>query len=164
DKKAADKKAADKKAADKKAADKKAADKKAADKKAAKKKPENDIRSAVNDLNDGSVEFTSNRIVVSWHMADSLTVGLARNSARVDTVETLKAIKTSGYLKNHDVDVQIDITADMVTPEGNSSKDPVVSGLYAKSKVLEINYDNVLIKNIWDLTVDPMYIHPEFRE
>jgi hypothetical protein len=100
-------------------------------------------------------------IVVVWGIAENLTTGLTKDSARLDAVAILRVVRKSGITDYEQV--RLNGWFPLVDEYGNSRDDRVVFGGFSRSTVERINYDGVDFKHIFDLADRGSVILPAFR-
>jgi len=110
--------------------------------------------------------FTANEgeyIVLTWRINENLTEGLTKDSARLDAVNILKAIKG---VPEHDryQGVSLKGTYSLVDQYGNSSEDTVVRATYDRRTLEKINFElgGVDFKQIFEIA-DSGSVHPAFQ-
>ena len=99
-------------------------------------------------------------INIEWSINDNLSENLIRASAKLDTVEILEAIHTSGLEYS-----MINLTGyfPLIDTFGNSEETPVVWLTYTKETVDKINWSNFLHDNAY-VVADSVNIHPVFED
>jgi hypothetical protein len=98
-------------------------------------------------------------VTARYKIGESLTKGLTKDGARIDTENILKYIKAA---YPNLTEVHVFGTADMVDQYGNTSDDQVVTLTYSRATMDKINFNNVLFQNIWNIA-DDSWVHPAFR-
>ena len=102
-------------------------------------------------------------IVLTWRINENLTEGLTKDSARLDGVNILKAIKS---VPEHDryKGVSMKGTYSLVDQFGNASEDTVVRATYERRTLERINFEpgGVDFKQIFDIA-DSGSVHPAFQ-
>jgi len=102
-------------------------------------------------------------IVLTWRINENLTEGLTKDSARLDGVNILKAIRN---VPEHDryKGVAIKGTYSLVDQYGNASEDTVVRATYERRTLERINFEpgGVNFKQIFEIA-DSGSVHPAFQ-
>lgn len=98
-------------------------------------------------------------MVVTWALDENLTEGLTKDSARIGTVDVLKALKKSKVTYK---EVLLVGTYSMQDVYGNVEETDVINARFAQEIVNKINFDNVNFKDIF-LLASEVYIHPAFE-
>ena len=102
-------------------------------------------------------------VVIRWAINDNLTEGLTKKSAKkdvADMLEVLQKLQKDGLKVNS---ATFNGTFSLVDNLGNTSEDKVVQATYSGSVIKEINFDNFLDKNVYDIAED-VTIHPAFDD
>lgn len=99
-------------------------------------------------------------ILVRWDIGDNLTEGMIRLSAKSDVADILRTIGESGINCR---EVTVFGSFPLVDKFGHSSKDVVVKASYKGATIKRINWDQVLIDNMYEIA-DEKWFHPTFRE
>lgn len=93
-------------------------------------------------------------------MADlRLTENMIKRGTQMEVVKIVKAVKDSGVEYNT---VDVRGTYSMSDRFGNASEQPVVTLTYQKATVDQINFENFLTENVYQIA-DGQRIHPAFR-
>lgn len=125
------------------------------------------VRKSLGDLNrDGKRIDTLNynsdtkNATVSFRLNDNFSDGLIKTSAQLDTVDVLKAVKSSGLNLN---EVTIRATFTLEDEFGNVSESEVVQATYSAATLEKMNLDsNRVRKGVWDLA-DSSTVHPTMQ-
>jgi hypothetical protein len=97
---------------------------------------------------------------VRFRVGDNLTNGMIRSGAKVDIQRILQAADESG-LEFHEITVFGSFP--LVDKLGNESLDVVTKATYEGSTIKNINWNNFLFKNVYDIA-QYHWLHPAFRE
>ena len=108
--------------------------------------------------------FTANEgeyIVLTWRINENLTEGLTKDSARLDGMKILKAIRG---VPEHDryKGVSLKGTYSLVDRLGNAAEETVIRANYERSTLEKINFDGIDYKVIFDVA-DSGSTHPAFQ-
>ena len=106
-----------------------------------------------------SATLDNGEILIQWAINDNLTDAMIRKGPQIDITAMLKAIHAAGYDYDH---VRFVGTFSMVDKFGNAEEMPVVKGVYLKTTVDRINWDNFLFYDVYDIA-DSSNIHPAFK-
>ena len=128
------------------------------------------LRKELDDSNRDNVERvasvvynkTNGNVQVKWALNDNLTENLIKKSARMDIADILKTLqefRTSGHKV---AAVSLTGTFALADKLGNQSEDTVVRAQYSGSTISQINFDNFLNDNVYDIA-DDYYLHPAFQ-
>jgi hypothetical protein len=109
-------------------------------------------------------EFSAHKgeyIVLQWAINENLTEGLTKDSARLDAVRILKAIKS---VAEHDryPGVAMKGSYSMQDKYGNVKEMVVIRATYNKATLERMNLDNIDFKTIFDIA-DIGSVHPAFQ-
>lgn len=111
-------------------------------------------------------EFSAPRgeyIALTWTIDENLTEGLTKDSACLDGMRILKAIKrVEARTGNHYTGVFLKGTYLLVDKYGHESEEIVVRARYDKTTINRINFENVNFRYIFDLA-DRGSVHPAFQ-
>ncbi|MGI8681425.1 MAG: hypothetical protein ACR2JO_04700 [Mycobacteriales bacterium] len=102
---------------------------------------------------------SSGHIEVEWAVNDNITTGFIKDGARLDAVNILKAIKSSGVPYDS---VFVNGSFPLQDKFGKSTEESVVRAAYTSATVNRIQFDNISFKTIFDLA-DSANIHPAFK-
>lgn len=105
-----------------------------------------------------SVVDDNGRIEVDWAINDNLSEDLTRAGAQMDATEIVRAIAESGYDYEF---ILLRGTFPLVDQLGNVEETKVVELFFGRELVEQINFDNFLHRNIYDIA-DSSQIHPAF--
>ena len=105
-----------------------------------------------------SVVDDNGRIEVDWAINDNLSEDLTRAGAQLDATEIVRAIAESGYDYEF---ILLRGTFPLVDQLGNVEETKVVELFFGRELVEQINFDNFLHRNIYDIA-DSSQIHPAF--
>lgn len=124
-----------------------------------------DIEAALGDVNRDDVNriheinLDNPRLVVDFAINDNLGAEMVKRGARIDVTDVLEIISQSGL--EYD-DVFVAGTFSMVDTLGNVSEDRVIRAVYTREILEQVNWENFLTDNIWEIA-ESATIHPEFR-
>lgn len=97
--------------------------------------------------------------VIEWAIAENLTEGLTKDTARRETTKILQALRDS------DADYQTARLVGsfaLVDQLGNTREGQVVMAVYDRATVDRINFSGFNFKNVFDIA-EVAVIHPSFR-
>lgn len=103
---------------------------------------------------------TANSLVaVRWSLHDSFTMGMTRDSAKMKTLDVLKAVKFSELKPSV---VRVSISGEYLDQYGNPFTQEVIQADYSAATLAKINFDNMLTDNAWGIA-NSSEIHRDFR-
>lgn len=97
--------------------------------------------------------------VVEWAIAENLTEGLTKDTARREATKILQALKDSGA--DYQTARMVGSFA-LVDQLGNTREGQVVMAVYDRATVDKINFSGFNFKNVFDIA-EVAVIHPSFR-
>lgn len=101
-------------------------------------------------------------VVVRWAINDALTEGLTKKSAKLDITNMLKIIQRYQKAGMSLKDAYFSGTFSLVDKLGNKSEDKVVQADYNGSIVKQINFENFIYSDVYDIA-DRVTIRPAFK-
>jgi hypothetical protein len=105
------------------------------------------------------IENIDKNIEIIFTIDDNLTDGMIRDSAKIDVVEILKAVQSSGY---DYAKVTAYGTFPLMDKFGNSEESVVIKASYTCNTINRINWQNFLYDNVYGIA-DSVWLHPTFR-
>lgn len=123
--------------------------------------PEAQIRQAIAEQyrKPVDVQVTGRRVLVTFDVAENLTLGMSRRGAQIDVKSILEGVDDSGFDFES---VFIHGMAPLVDRFGHKSRDTVINVGYDRATVDRINWENMLTDNIY-VVADSAVIHPQFQ-
>ncbi len=106
-----------------------------------------------------NIQVIGKNIQVYFTVNDNLTKGMVKSSAKINIVDILKAVQSSGYDYS---EVTIFGTFSLTDKFGNSEESMVVQATYTRSTINRINWKNFLYDDVYDIA-DSVRLHPAFR-
>lgn len=104
------------------------------------------------------VEDVNGRIEVDWAINDNLTENLVQAGAQLEATNILRAVAESGYDYEF---LLLRGTFPLVDQLGNVEESKVVELFFERATVDQINFDNFIHSNVYDIA-DSAQIHPVF--
>ncbi len=105
------------------------------------------------------VEIQGNHIFINWTINNNLTARLMKTGARVDVRDVLQVLGATNVPFDT---AQLIGSFSMVDRLGNATERTVVNATYASTTISQINFENFLFENSYEVA-DSAVIHPEFQ-
>ncbi len=105
------------------------------------------------------IDAKQRNVFVKWAANDNLSTGLIKTGMQTDTVDVLRVIVDSGI---NFKTIETRITFPLTDKKGNSTESVVVQADYSQAELADVNWENFLHTNVWDIA-DRSVVHPEIR-
>ena len=102
-------------------------------------------------------------VVIRWAINENITDGLTKKGAKMDVSNMLEVIQKLQKQGLHVKAATFAGTYSLVDQLGNNSEDKVIQAAYGGSTIKQINFNNFLDKNVYDVA-DDVTIHPAFKD
>lgn len=120
--------------------------------------PPADVHGLTFDVNPGP---NGDIVTAKFKISQDFTMGLAKDGARIDTVNILKYVQAA---YPNLAEVHVDASADMEDIYGRTGVPQVVTVVYSRATLDKIDWHNFDFKNIWNYPiVDFAEVHRAFQ-